>query len=268
MDLNIRGKVAVVTGATRGLGRSIAAELGREGCRVVVAGRSRANLDAALETMRGEGSEVSGIITDSTRRDGIAELFRFARDTYGDPEILVFNNGGPPNHSFAEATDEDYLEAYRRMVLAFTWCVQEVTPAMVERRWGRVVTVGSMCVKEVHRELPFVLHNMIRPAALGLSKTISDELAQFGISVNTIGTGTFDTEDDNSTFRINYRKAAANRGITFEEMVARRVAPIPAQRLGRPDEMAALAAFLCSDRAGYINGQVIIIDGGRTAAVV
>lgn len=267
MDLNIKGKVAVVTGATRGLGKHIAAELGREGVRVVIAGRSQANLDAALAAMRDEGSEVSGIVTDSTQREGVADLFRFARSTYGAPEILVFNNGGPPNHSFSEAKDEDYLEAYRRAILAFSWCIHEVAPAMIERRWGRIVTVGSMCVKEVHRELPFALHNMIRPAALGLSKSISDDLARHGIAINTIGTGNFDTEDDNSTFRINYRAAAAARGISFEEMVDRRVATIPAGRLGRPNEMAALAAFLCSDRAGYINGQVIVIDGGKTAAL-
>jgi len=268
MDLKIAGRVALVTGATRGLGRAIAAELAREGCKTVIVGRRQDNLDAALAGMRAEGAEVSGLTADSTRQDGIAEIFRFARESYGEPDILVFNNGGPPNHSFTEAEEEHYLEAYRRMVLAFTWCVKEAAPAMVERRWGRIVTVGSMCVKEVHRELPMVLHNLIRPAALGLNKTISDELAQYNVTLNTIGTGSFDSGEENSTFRINWRGAAAARGITFDDMVEQRLVNTPAKRLGRPDEMAALAAFLCSDRAGYITGQSIIIDGGRTAAVV
>lgn len=268
MDLKIAGRVALVTGGTRGLGRAIAAELGREGCRVVVVGRTPANLAAALADMRGEGSEVDGLTSDSTREDGIAEIFRFTRERYGDPSILVFNNGGPPNHSFAEAREQDYLEAYRRMVLAFAWCVHQAAPAMVAQRWGRIVTVGSMCVKEVHRELPMVLHNLVRPAALGLTKTISDELAEHNVTLNTIGTGSFDSGDENSTFHINWRGAAARRGITFEEMVAERVRPVPARRLGQPEEMAALAAFLCSDRAGYITGQTVVIDGGRTAGIL
>lgn len=268
MDLNIGGRTAIVTGGTRGLGRAVAAELGREGCRVVVVGRSQANLDAALAGMREEGSEVSGLTSDTTRRDGVARAFRFARETYGAPDIVVFNNGGPPNHAFAEARDEDYEEAYRRCVLAFAWCVQEAAPDMKARGWGRFVTLGSMCVKEVHRELPMVLHNLARPAALGLCKTLSDELARYGVAVNTIGTGSFDTGEENSTFRINYRAAAAARGISFEAAVAQRVGPIPAQRLGRADELAALAAFLCSDRAGYITGQTIVIDGGRAPHVI
>ena len=268
MDLNLAGKVALVTGATRGIGRFVAAELGREGCRVVVVGRSQETLDAALEAMRAEGSEVAGVTADATTRDGVARIFSFARETFGAPEIVVFNNGGPPDHSFAQAKDEDYEEAYRRIVLAFAWCVQEAAPAMKERRWGRIVTLGSMCVKEVHRALPLVLHNLVRPAAVGLSKTISDELAPFGIAVNTIGTGSFDTGEEDSSFRVNYRRAAALRGIAFEDMVAQRVGPIPAQRLGKGEELAALAAFLCSDRAGYITGQTIVIDGGRSPHMI
>jgi 3-oxoacyl-[acyl-carrier protein] reductase len=111
--------------------------------------------------------------------------------------------------------------------------------------------------------LKMVLHNLIRPAAVGLSKTIADEAGEFGITVNTIGTGTIDGGDEESTFRVNYRKRAAERGITFEEMKAIRVEPIPMKRAGDPSEVAGLCAYLASDLAGFITGQTILIDGGK-----
>lgn len=266
MDLGITGKIALVTGGSRGLGLSVAERLGQEGCRLAIAARDKTRLETAVGKLRAQGFETDGFSADIATPDGVEDLKTQLIAAGLQPDILVFNNGGPPNPSFDDASDEDYLIAYRRMVMGFNWCVKAVLPGMKQRGWGRIVTLGSMCVKEPHTELKMVLHNLIRPAAVGLSKTISDEIGEFGITVNTIGTGTIDGGDEESTFRVNYRKLAKERGITFEEMKAQRVAPVPMRRTGDPSEVAGLCAYLCSDLAGYITGQTILIDGGRTRA--
>jgi len=263
MDLGIAGKIALVTGGSRGLGLACAERLGQEGCRVVIAARDPERLDRAVARLREQGSEAHGFSADITTSEGIEALSRQLRQGGLEPDILVFNNSGPPNSNFQDATDEEYLIAYRRMVMAFNWAAKATLETMKQRRWGRIVTLGSYCVKEPHSELKMVLHNLIRPAAVGLSKTIADEVGEFGITVNTIGTGTIDGGDEESTFRINYRKRAAERGITFEEMKAIRVEPIPVKRAGEPKEVAGLCAYLCSDLAGFLTGQTILLDGGK-----
>lgn len=263
MDLGIAGKVALVTGGSRGLGLACAERFGQEGCRVVIVARDPERLRRAVDKVQGRQGEAYGISADVASKEGIATLAVQLKEMGLEPDILVFNNGGPPNPTFEDATDEEYVIAYQRMVMGFNWAVKSVLPTMKQQRWGRIVTLGSYCVKEPHSELKMVLHNLIRPAAVGLSKTIADEVGEFGITVNTIGTGTIDGGDEESTFRINYRKRAAERGITFEEMKAIRVEPIPMKRAGDPSEVAGLCAYLSSDLAGFITGQTILIDGGK-----
>lgn len=263
MDLGIAGKVALVTGGSRGLGLACAKRMGQEGCRVVIAARDEGRIARAVDQLRGQGIDAHGFSADIATSEGVANLGARLKETGLEPDILVFNNSGPPNPNFEDATDEDYLVAYQRMVMGFNWAVKAVLPTMKQRRWGRIVTLGSYCVKEPHSELKMVLHNLIRPAAVGLSKTIADEVGEFGITVNTIGTGTIDGGDEESTFRVNYRKRAKERGISFEEMKALRVAPIPMQRAGEPSEVAGLCAYLCSGLAGFITGQTVLLDGGK-----
>lgn len=268
MDLGISGKTALVTGGSRGLGLVCAERLAMEGCRVVISARDPGRLQMAVEGIleRQPGADVRGIPADISEKEGIAGLVQQLTDAGLLPDILVFNNGGPPNSSFEAATDEEYLLGYRQMVMAFNWAAKAVLPAMKERGWGRIITLGSYCVKEPHTELKMVLHNLLRLAAVGLSKTMSDEVGEYGITVNTIGTGSIDSGDEESTFRINYRRLAAERGISFEEMKAIRVAPIPMKRAGEPREIAGLCAYLASDLAGFITGQTILVDGGKARA--
>jgi 3-oxoacyl-[acyl-carrier protein] reductase len=267
MELGITGKIALVIGGSRGNGKAVAQELARNGCRVIVLARDKDRLDRAVAQIRAEGGEAFALTGDGTEKAGIAKLFAAARANWGAPDILVYNNSGPPNHSFQESDDEDFYEAYKRVIMGFTWCVREAMPDMKARNWGRIVTLGSICVKEMHQQLPLVLHNSLRPAGVGLSKTLANDLGRWNITVNTIGIGTIEGEEG-TTFHTNYNALAAREGITYEEAVRRRVEGSAIKRAGRPDEVGSLCAFLCSERAAYITGQTILLDGGRVQSLL
>jgi 3-oxoacyl-[acyl-carrier protein] reductase len=266
MDLGIGSRVAVVFGASRGLGRSVAERLGQEGCRVVVTARSASALDETVEVMRAAGAEVVPLTCDVTDKQSIAALFAQVRDLLGDPGILVYNNGGPADSRFADASDAEFMDGYVSQVMGFLWAVREVVPAMERAGWGRIVTLGSMAAKEPHREMPLIVHNVVRPAALGLSKSLSVELGPAGITVNTVGTGLIDGGEDNS-FRKTVRGQAETLGVAFDDLLASRLATVPVGRGGRPDEVGSLCAYVCSDLAGFMTGQLLVLDGGKVHAL-
>lgn len=261
MDLGIKGKVAMVTGGSQGLGLSVARTLGEEGATVVVVARNSERVALAVDSLRGAGHRAEGLTADVTDRDQVETMFRTAAERGLSPDILVYNTGGPPRPTFFEATDEEHYEAYRNVVLGFSWMVRGAFPHMSTRKWGRIVTLGSLAVKEVHLGAK-VLHNLNRMAAAGLSKSLSDDLGPYGVTVNTIGLGAvYEGEDSGGWLRIV--SAAEARGVTVEEEVERRVSALPVRRFGTSAEMGGLCAFLCSQQAGFITGQTIILDGGQ-----
>lgn len=262
MDLGIRNKLAVVTGGSRNVGRSAVEELAREGAHVVLVSRGSKDADEVVAAMAAEGHRVSGLEGDVSDPGNIAGLFATIRERHGNPDILVYSNGGPPDSLAGAASDADLLAGYQMGVVSFIHCVDEVTPHMKEKGWGRIVTLGSMCAKHPHREVPMIVHNIVRPAALGASKTLSNELGQFGITVNTIGTGRIDSGEGGS-FRRTYRAVAAERGVPAEELMAQMLKSVAVGRAGKPEELGSLCAFLCSDRAGFVTGQLIMADGGQ-----
>ncbi|MDB5713980.1 MAG: 3-oxoacyl-ACP reductase [Sphingomonadales bacterium] len=266
MNRGIGGKVAIVFGASRGLGRAVAEQLGSNGCRVVVVARSIVRLEETVEAMQRVGADAWPVACDITSRASIKDMIASVRRDVGSPDIVVYNNGGPADSSFDTASDEEFMEGYMSQVMGFVWAVREVVPDMKARGWGRLVTLGSMAAKEPHREMPMVIHNVTRPAALGLSKSLSVELAPFGITVNTIGTGLIDGGDDNS-FRKTVRGQAEMLGVGFDELLASRLRTVPVGRGGRPDEVGSLCAFLCSQDAGFITGQLIVLDGGKVRSL-
>jgi 3-oxoacyl-[acyl-carrier protein] reductase len=245
MELEISGKTALVTGASRGIGRAVAAALAREGARVAIASRSRARLTEAAAELEGE---TAVLLADTSDLDRLAALPEEVEEALGPIEILVTNTGGPPLGGALDNPVAEWEQAYRSLVLAPRILIEAVLPGMRERGWGRIVNVGSSSVREPIPGL--ALSNSHRMAAVGFFKTLASEVAAEGITVNTIATGRFATD-----------RLASNWG-SWEEMERRAHEGVPAARLGTPEEYGDLVAFLCSERAAYLTGTVIPLDGG------
>ena len=245
MDLGIDGRTALVMGASRGIWRGVAAALAREGARVALASRSRAALEEAMVEVGG-GSVVFEADTDDL--DRLGELPSEVEAELGPVEILVTNTGGPPPGGALDHGLEDWDAAYRSLVLAPRVLIEAVVPAMRAAGWGRIVNVGSVSTYEPIPHL--TLSNAHRMAAVGLFKTLATELAGDGITVNTVATGRFATA----------RLADESGSLEPAQEAAKR--DVPAGRLGTPDEYGDLVAFLDSERAAYLTGAVIPLDGG------
>jgi 3-oxoacyl-[acyl-carrier protein] reductase len=232
-------------GASRGLGRAIAAALAREGAEVAVVSRSAEKLEEAAAEI---GASATPFVADASDLDRLAALPGEVETALGPVEILVTNTGGPPLGGALDHELGDWETAYRSLVLAPRVLTGAVVPGMRERRWGRIVNVGSSSTREPIPGLN--LSNSHRMAAVGFLKTLSREVAADGITVNTVATGRFGTE-----------RLASNAGsLEAAEEAAQR--EVPTARLGRPEEYGDLVVFLCSERAAYITGTVIPIDGG------
>jgi 3-oxoacyl-[acyl-carrier protein] reductase len=245
MNLGLEGRVALVMGASRGIGRAIAATLAAEGARVAIASRSQEKLGEAAATI---GDAATSFVADASDLDRLAALPGEVESALGPIEILVANTGGPPFGGALDQEQDDWETAYRSLVLAPRILAGAVVPGMRERGWGRIVNVGSSSTREPIPGLN--LSNSHRMAAIGFLKTLSREVAADGITVNTVATGRFGTE----------QLADAAGSLETAEEAAR--TEVPAGRLGQPEEYGDLVAFLCSDRAAYITGAVIPIDGG------
>jgi 3-oxoacyl-[acyl-carrier protein] reductase len=250
MDLGLGGKVALVMGASRGIGRGIAEALGREGARVALSARSQ---DALTEVAEGMGSETAVVPADTADLEGVKELPKRVAEALGPVEILVTNTGGPPPGGALDHPREAWEEAYRSLVLAPQALADAVLPGMRGRGWGRIVNVASSSVREPIPGL--ALSNAHRMATIGLFKTLADEVARDEITVNSVATGLFATE----------RLATLHGSMADAERAARD--EVPVGRLGTPEEYGDLVAFICSQRAGYLTGTVIPLDGGRMRSV-
>jgi len=259
MDLGIRGKVALVFGGSKGIGLGCAHEFAREGCPTVIAARTQSTIDSAVAEVTAAGGQVIGVSADCTTKAGIRHAVEAARKGFGPPDILIFNVDSGPKGAFLDVDDETFAAANNNNVMAFRWAVQEVFPHMQQQNWGRILTIGTNSVKAPHRKLQRAAQNTYRVGALALAKTLSAELGPYGITVNTLGTGAIATPQ----FREVFTKIAETNGQTYDDHIAERVSAWPIQRMGTPADMAAAAAFLCSDRAGFITGQVLVVDGGN-----
>jgi 3-oxoacyl-[acyl-carrier protein] reductase len=250
VDLGIEGRTALVMAASRGIGKGIAGALAREGARVAISSRSEEDLRKAAGEI---GGEVRVFPADTGDPERLRELVAEVSDALGPIEILVLNTGGPPPGGTLDNTPEEWDAAFRSLVLAPKLLAEAVLPGMRERGWGRIVNVSSSSIREPIAGL--TLSNSNRLAALGLLETLADEVAGDGITVNTVATGMFATD------------RLADRHGSLEGAEAMAKERIPAKRLGQPEEYGDLVAFLCSERAAYLTGAVIPLDGGLLRSV-
>jgi 3-oxoacyl-[acyl-carrier protein] reductase len=249
MDLGIGGRVALVTGASQGIGRAIAAELAREGARVAISSRSREKIDAAAAEIG-----ATGFVLDSADLDAIDGVVAEVEGVLGPVDILVCNTGGPPGSPDPLGFSREQWEAaYRTLVLAQIALIERVMPGMRDRGFGRVVNVASTSVREPIANL--MLSNAHRASMITAFKTIARSVAGDGVTLNTVLPGSIATERAYSL--------AGSR----EEAEANAAKTIPARRMGKPEEMAAAAAFFCSAGASYVTGETLAVDGGMTRSI-
>lgn len=250
MDLGIAGRVALVMGASKGIGLAVARALAREGARVAISSRSEDSLREAAESIEG-GASVFPADTGDLER--MAALPGEVAEQVGPVEILVLNTGGPPAGAALDASAGDWEDAERSLVRAPRELISAALPGMRERGWGRIANVASTSVKEPIPGL--ALSNVYRAAAMGFLKTLAREVAADGVTVNTIATGRFETE-----------RIGALHG-SIEKAAEQAREDVPAARLGQPEEYGDLVAFVCSERADYLTGAVIPLDGGLMRGV-
>jgi 3-oxoacyl-[acyl-carrier protein] reductase len=250
MDLGLEGRVALVTGASQGIGRAIAAELAAEGARVAMSSRTQEKIEAAAAEMSAEPR-----VHDMRDLDAVPALLAEAEQRLGGPvEVLITNSGGPPaDPDPLSFTREQWEDAYRLLVLGPMALIEHALPSMRSRGWGRIVSVSGLGVREPLPEI--VLSNAHRSGLLASFRTVARHVAGDGVTLNTLLTGQIATE----------RLYKLRGGPEAAAEAARKT--VPAGRAGSPEEMAAVAAFLCSDRASYVTGEAIRVDGGLAQAV-
>jgi 3-oxoacyl-[acyl-carrier protein] reductase len=257
VDLGLKGKVALVAASSKGLGRAVAEELAAEGAHLVLCARGKETLEQTAESIRKKTAvKVVAVGADVSDPKDAARVVKAAFDEFGKVDILVTNSGGPPSGAFESFSSEMWDSATRLLLKSAVELTRAVLPGMKERRWGRILNVTSIAAKQPIEGL--MLSNSLRAAVIGFARTLANEVAPFGVTVNNLLPGYTRTDRVQELARAAGGKAGASN----TDIVARWEKEIPMGRLGEPREFAALAAFLASERASYITGSSIAVDGG------
>ncbi len=257
MDLGIKDRVALVAAASKGIGFAVARELAREGARVFICSRDQSRASEAAQRIHDEtGASVAGIGADVTDDAAMERFVSLAHERAGSIDILVTNAGGPPASSFAEAQLEMFRQAFELNALSAIRLAKLVLPGMRAQRWGRIVNITSVSVKQPIDGLLF--SNTVRAALTGWAKTVSNEVAPDNVTVNSVAPGYTLTERQDELAKAR----SQTLGKSKEEIIASWATQGPMGRIGRPEEIAAAVAFLASERASYITGVTLQVDGG------
>jgi 3-oxoacyl-[acyl-carrier protein] reductase len=257
MDFGLKGKVALVAGGSQGLGLAVALDFAREGAKVAICALDDLHLPAAAEAIRkAAGGEVFAIPADVSDLEQAKNFVRKSAEHFGTVDILVNNAGGPPSMSFLEIDDELWLRGCRLNLLSTIVMTREAVPIMKEKRWGRIINMTSIAVKQPIDGL--ILSNTVRSGVIGFAKSLSNEVASFNITVNSVCPGYTMTDRVRNLSKV----VAEKQGTTPEAIVEKWASEIPMRRIGTPEEFASLVVYLASQQAGYITGAAIQIDGG------
>jgi 3-oxoacyl-[acyl-carrier protein] reductase len=257
VNLGLEGKAALVAASSKGLGRAVAEHLAAEGATLALCARDRTSLDETRKAIEERyGVRTIAVASDLTEQSGVARVVDAALDAFGRVDVLVTNTGGPPPGPFESHSLETWRHAVRQNLESVLLLVAGVLPGMKERRWGRIVNITSIAVKQPVDGL--MLSNSIRAAVTGFARTLANEVAPYGITVNNLLPGYTLTARMDELATHNARA----RGVPVEEIHEGWTREIPMARLGRPEELGAVAAFLASEQASYVTAQSIAVDGG------
>ncbi len=257
MDLGLTGRVAIVSASSQGLGKAVAEGLAREGAKLALCARTEATLNLTADEVRKQsGVEVLARPVDVTVYDQVRRFVAETVERFGRVDICVTNAGGPPAKLFSETTVEDWQAGVNLNLMSTLYFAREVLPLMQKQKWGRLITITSVAVKQPIEGL--ILSNAVRSAVSGLVKSLSNEYAKDNVLVNNVCPGYTRT----ARLEELAGKLAAAEAVEPSEIHERWASQIPLRRLGQPEEFANLVVFLASERSSYITGQTMAVDGG------
>ena len=258
MDLGIRNKVALVTAASQGIGKAAATELINEGCKVAICSSNKENLMKAAEQIKQEtGTEPFWVVCDINNSSDIEAAVENVVKEFGSIDILVNNCGGPAPGYFENMDDEKWKDGFQQVLMSAVRFTRHVLPLMKKKNWGRIINVTSLSVKQPVDNL--ILSNSFRSAVTAFAKTISQQYGEFGITVNNVAPGFILTS---RLYELS-QKRSEKEGIPQEEILMKMGNSNPVKRIGKPEDIGAAIAFLTSERAGYITGVTLQVDGGQ-----
>ena len=262
MDLGLKDRVAIVAASSQGLGKGVALALAREGAKLAICARTSGAIQAAAEEIRNvTGVEVLARAMDVTAQDQVGELVEETQRRFGRIDICVTNAGGPPSKTFAETSTDDWISAVNLNLMSTVYLAREVLPVMQRQQWGRFIAITSVAVKQPIDGL--ILSNSVRSAVSGLVKSLANEYGRYNVLVNNICPGYTRTE---RLTELSTR--LATRGATTPAEIERQwTHQIPLGRLGEVEEFASVVAFLASDRASYLTGISLAVDGGLVRGI-
>jgi 3-oxoacyl-[acyl-carrier protein] reductase len=258
MDMGVKGRAAAIAASSKGLGFACALELAREGAAVAICSRDRERIDDAARRLRDAvpGAQVQAAVADLSREDDCRRFVDEAAAAFGRLDILVTNSGGPTPGSFGEISVDALRAAIDGNLMAPIVMMKTAVPHMRVRKWGRIVNILAITVKQPRSNL--LVSSTMRPGVMGYARTIANDLARDGITVNNVAPGYTRTErlDELAEHTSKTQKKS------LDDVFADWERMIPAQRLGRPEEQSAVVTFLCSERASYVTGVTVQVDGG------